>query len=159
MAVDLNEVQHPRVDVYNAGGGQLTGEMLDRLLTGAIYAIGRKYKEASQRVRLRSHPLQRDLFLGIAHKQDSANATGRVEWIADGALSLDLLFLERIADSRQIGRIENLYPSCPVCSERRAEQALLDSLHEAGLLRTGAPRTLIHCEGKSVSETIIEERG
>jgi hypothetical protein len=54
-----------------------------------------------------------------------------------------------------LGRLENLYPSCPTCLEVRLENAL----RAEGLLKARAPRTLIQCEGKPVSETLIEDRG
>jgi hypothetical protein len=68
-----------------------------------------------------------------------------------------IVVLLETADSGEVlARLENLFPACPICFENGRLQTALE---DAGLLKPRLRAPLIQCEGKPVSETLIEDRG
>lgn len=144
--------------VLNAAGAHISTSLLDRLFSDWRYTSGGRTEILISTVRFRSHSLQTEIFAATGFKLPESAAKrvapNGVAWALDDSLPLDVILLESVANEKVLGRLENLYPICPTCLEYRLEKAL----RAEGLLKVRAPRTLIQVKGKSVSETLIEDR-
>lgn len=128
--------------VLNAGGAHVNGDLLDQLYLNRSFFSGAP-SDFREQVHLRSHPLQAELFAPPGR----CVAYGGLKWMTDDRLALDVILLEVADGSEVLGRLEGLYPTCPVCLEFRLEKVL----RAEGLLKARPPRALIHdpCRGQA----------
>lgn len=156
MSIQIDEGEAGVISKLNAAGAHISGALIDKIGGLCQRTTRDRY------LRFRSHPLQASLYTSTGacfiESQGKRTTSLGFEWTTDGTLPLTVVVIEG-RDGREIGQLENLYPTCPVCMERRVQEAVQSALESKGLLKPRLRAPLIQVEGKPVSETLIEDRG